>query len=1743
MSDSPGGAANLGSAFSEIGFRNDRGGFTQFIRDASDVQQAIAKLQQTIAGQQPLSIPIAGLERAVAQQLSQIQQTISRSHPFEPLTREAAETVAQVEEQFRKLAAKRDELQSTIQQTGLSASERRKFFDSQGRARSNTDDDQKYDNAFENAKRATSLSNAEGDVNSVRAEIEKAQAAAEKLRGVMAEIRTLQQTEGAGSKRNEIAVSYLEAAQAVEQYAEELQQAITQQTQASQRAEQLERRVANLGAASTDPARSDEKRGQASYLAAAASNELAEAKEREARASAQATNAEDLHAQALKELTAAQTGYQRSLRASQARQAAQPAPAPATSTTEPLSQPEEAARRVAAAYEILDTAVSKYIVQAREASESDQRQTVSLNTLTEALRRVTDAEESFIRAQGQRATNPAPIVAPTVVTAQTQQRTQTSAAATAAITRAEIAANATVEAATKAGDSRVEAERIAGVARVEAAEKAASSRTTTAELTGDARVEAERIRAANRIELLERRQAPQNRGPALPRTFAGFTGGGLAQAAGALGVVSSLDEAVGKFGQYAAEGQRVQVALDQTRASLGALMGDQTRANGIFDRAITTGQELGFTQLDTAEAIRTSALIIRESQAPIEEIFNVLARLQVLSPEQGLEGAALAVKELAAGDIVSLRERFEVSASSANKLKAEIKAGGDAVLVLGRYLDQIGIGDGALEAQLQGAAGQQRAYNQAVEALGVAINDVVTSSGWKEFLTGLVGGTADEVRLIQNLIDKIDELGQAGQESGPVEALSALEDVLSGGLQRGLAEFVRQFQVLTGTEQDVGDEIQKTTNFLNMQADANLRGAAASKAAADATTQLKDGMLALQQGRLAGEAAGRASQSAINTENLQAQAERVEEFQETVIAAGEEIDQAATQRNERLDSLEEAHAETVTGLTDDITEAQREGEQSRTDAVEKGAADRLEIEQSNADAINDLIDSHTQSESRLGEDQRISDDRSLREYNQGIEQATLDHNVAQEDALDDLNAAQELAQDDHNAAQLEAQDELQTAQEDSLKEHVQNQLEAVEELQDAQLQAQKDHGAAQRDALKEFERDADEARTEFYEGQQEARDNLAKSEIEQAAEYDEQRLETIAEFQQNEQEQLDEHNRALADMDADYHKSRNESIEDFELERAGLLAQGKIAEATVLAARFERERRRADEEFGQERGQKVDEFGRSVTDRRTAHEEQLAQQQEQFTESRDKARAALKDRHDDEAADFRERQTKDAARFEERQTKEDDALALRLQRERDNLAARQHDEDTDFTARQAKERDALALRQTEEDTALATRLQRERQNLIDRQKEEDDAFTALQKQAQLDRDEMLADQDADRKLQKERRDTDYGVQLQELKESNANRLTEFDDAQKLRISQIEGQTQAQVDAIKLQLGEVDKKYVAARDKVNEDYDTFITDLNQKLKDSANELDMLPDEARQRELANAYGILGDTLGAALVAGLKGQVAGGFGTIVPGAGGTKVPGGTVGNGTTADDPRISAGALRTLFPGATLGDTFDASRPGTTGTHQGLDIQLTNGTPFRLPVDLLITKISRDQFGPGGWTVQGTDDQGRTWLFAHFQGLVRGLQAGEKYAKGSVIGYIGSRHTHVQLRDAGGTVVDPTAALEAAAGVAQATPAASSGVAAQSYGGASTYGTGSAYGAARMDLPRIPLPGVSAAPVALAPQTITVNVPASVVMDGRVVGELVAPTIHQQITNGIDLAINIGQTTTPIGVSQSTFRSPA
>lgn len=189
--------------------------------------------------------------------------------------------------------------------------------------------------------------------------------------------------------------------------------------------------------------------------------------------------------------------------------------------------------------------------------------------------------------------------------------------------------------------------------------------------------------------------------------------GPAAAAAGAIQLASSAVQSFADAFKFKAE-------LDATTASIKSQISGFRDANAAYAEALAFGRTYNITQRETAAILSSATDVLRTSTASVSDLEAALIRLQSKSPEKPISEASRALRELASGDTISIRELFQIPARDANKMKAEILAGGDAVKVLTAYLDRAQIGMQALEQRTQGAAGGMKELAVAQEDLALA---------------------------------------------------------------------------------------------------------------------------------------------------------------------------------------------------------------------------------------------------------------------------------------------------------------------------------------------------------------------------------------------------------------------------------------------------------------------------------------------------------------------------------------------------------------------------------------------------------------------------------------------------------------------------------------------------------------------------------------------------------------------------------------------------------------------------------------------------------------------------------------------------------------------------------------------------------------------------------------------------------------------------------------------------------------
>lgn len=218
----------------------------------------------------------------------------------------------------------------------------------------------------------------------------------------------------------------------------------------------------------------------------------------------------------------------------------------------------------------------------------------------------------------------------------------------------------------------------------------------------------------------------------------GTIGGGIAAVAG-------FSKAVGLM----SDGLNLVGTLDASRRTLGTLLGSVERGNQVYADAIKFGERYGFTQQEIASSTAAAALIIKNSTQPTEKILEVLGRLAALNPAEGIDGATVALKELASGDITSIVERFNLSRDAARAMKNEIAAGADPVRTLDKALSDMGVTADILKQRLEGPAGAVREFAAAKEqasiAIGKFVDATIVETGLLGFLSERLALTADTV--------------------------------------------------------------------------------------------------------------------------------------------------------------------------------------------------------------------------------------------------------------------------------------------------------------------------------------------------------------------------------------------------------------------------------------------------------------------------------------------------------------------------------------------------------------------------------------------------------------------------------------------------------------------------------------------------------------------------------------------------------------------------------------------------------------------------------------------------------------------------------------------------------------------------------------------------------------------------------------------------------------------------------------
>jgi len=194
----------------------------------------------------------------------------------------------------------------------------------------------------------------------------------------------------------------------------------------------------------------------------------------------------------------------------------------------------------------------------------------------------------------------------------------------------------------------------------------------------------------------------------------------LSSALGPIAVVTTaLGVATGVVTSFV-DAFKATATIESTTTAITTQLRGVRDSNQVFAEGRAFADRYKITQAELTSTLQASIGVMRNSTSSTTDLLTQLSLLQATTPDKPISEASRALRELSTGDVTSIKDLFNVSANDANRMKNEIAAGGDAVQVLARYLEESGASMELLEQRTRGAAGALNDYAVAQSQLAIA---------------------------------------------------------------------------------------------------------------------------------------------------------------------------------------------------------------------------------------------------------------------------------------------------------------------------------------------------------------------------------------------------------------------------------------------------------------------------------------------------------------------------------------------------------------------------------------------------------------------------------------------------------------------------------------------------------------------------------------------------------------------------------------------------------------------------------------------------------------------------------------------------------------------------------------------------------------------------------------------------------------------------------------------------------------
>jgi dsDNA-binding SOS-regulon protein len=163
--------------------------------------------------------------------------------------------------------------------------------------------------------------------------------------------------------------------------------------------------------------------------------------------------------------------------------------------------------------------------------------------------------------------------------------------------------------------------------------------------------------------------------------------------------------------------------FEQSKVLIDAMFNDKKAADSYTKMVQRVAVQSPVLNSQDMFANSKSFISLSKNTKTLEQAWKVVEKLNVMDPAQGVEGAVLAVRELAGGDVQSLAERFEIPRKQLNAIKG--LSFNEQVVALDKLLAKMNITDKVVEKMGSTTLAK---WNQFKEKLSIGFRDMGMSA-------------------------------------------------------------------------------------------------------------------------------------------------------------------------------------------------------------------------------------------------------------------------------------------------------------------------------------------------------------------------------------------------------------------------------------------------------------------------------------------------------------------------------------------------------------------------------------------------------------------------------------------------------------------------------------------------------------------------------------------------------------------------------------------------------------------------------------------------------------------------------------------------------------------------------------------------------------------------------------------------------------------------------------------------------